>query len=478
MNNTRRAHPWRFARSIGALALPLALCLVALTQASAAAAPGPDLKLTDKEQTYLREHPSATFCVDPDWVPFERINEQGGHEGIAADLLRLVSQRTGLRLELVPTKSWEESLEASRQGRCKVLSFLNTTPEREAWLTFTAPLLSDPNVFITREKHPYIADPAGLSGQTIALPTGTSIEERVRRDYPNLTIILTESENKAVNLVSTNKADMTLRSLIVAAYTIRKEGLFNLKIAGQIPQYANQLRVGVRKDEPLLRGILDKGVRSITPQEREQIVNRHVSINAQMGVDYELIKKIVGGFLLVLLVSLYWIVRLRRLNAEIRRLSRTDPLTGLYNRVKFNADFPLEVERARRYQRPLSLLLLDIDHFKRINDELGHPMGDKVLVAMAQSILRSTRAHDTACRWGGEEFLVICPETEPQQALAMAERIRKDVEESEFPSQRRHSVSIGVTTLAADDTMDTLLQRVDTALYQAKHAGRNQARQI
>ena len=477
MKTPSPAPPRTFARSLAAFALPLA-CGLALTLGPATLAHGQGVQLTAREQAYVREHPLATLCVDPDWVPFERINEQGEHEGITADLLKLVSQRTGLGLALVPTRTWEESLQASLKGQCQVLSFLNASPLRETWLSFTEPLLNDPSIFITREEHPYIADPAGLTGQTIALPRGTSIEEKVHRDYPNLTVILTDSENEAVGLVSDRKADMTLRSLIVAAYTIRKQGLFNLKIAGQVPQYANQLRMGVVKDEPLLRDILDKGVRSITPQEREQIVSRHVAINAQMGVDYMLILKIVAASLLVLLVSLYWIMRLRRLNAEINRLSRTDPLTGLYNRVKLNADFPLELERARRYGRPLSVLLLDIDHFKRVNDELGHPMGDKVLVTMAQTILRNTRAHDTVCRWGGEEFLVICPETDPQQALTMAERIRKDVESREFPSQRRHSISLGVATLAPDDSMETLFQRADTALYQAKNSGRNRACQL
>lgn len=450
------------------LALCLALCLLLALPGTVVA-----LELTPAEQEYVRAHPSVSICVDPDWVPFERINEQGEHEGIAADLLEIVSKRTGLRFQLLKTADWEQSIEASQKGQCKVMSFLNASPKREEWLSFTAPLLNDPNVFITREEHNYIADPIGLSDETIALPKGTSVEEVVRRKLPNLGIILTETENEAVKLVSDRKADMTLRSLIVAAYTIRKEGLFNLKISGQMPNYSNLLRMGVVRTEPELLSILDKGVRSITPQEREQVVNRHVTIKVQMGLDYKLLLKIVAGFTLLLALTLYWVMRLRRLNAEIKRLSTTDALTGLRNRKELHARFPVEMERAARHGRPLSLLLLDVDHFKKVNDEMGHPAGDAILVAIAKLIASSTRVPDIVCRWGGEEFLVLCPETTLEQALALAERIRAQVEAEEYPGHRRVTVSLGVATLAPGESAEALVKRADTALYQSKNSGRN-----
>ena len=108
-------------------------------------------------------------------------------------------------------------------------------------------------------------------------------------------MVLTNTEEEAIELVSTRQADLTVRSLIVAAYAIKKEGLFNLKIAGQVPQFVNQLRIGVLKDETLLLSILDKGARTITPQEREMISNRHVSVKVQQGIDYRLFWKLLGG---------------------------------------------------------------------------------------------------------------------------------------------------------------------------------------
>jgi len=288
------------------------VCFLAPLQAFA-------LEFTEQESRYIREHGTVTMCVDPDWAPFETINEKGEHQGIAADLVRLVAERTGLRFELTPTASWDESLAASKDGRCKILSFLNKTPQREKWLIFTAPIFSDTNVFITREEHPFISDPGKLVGESIVFPRGTSMEELVRRDYPNLSILVTETENEAMGMVSAKKADMTMRSLIVAAYTIKKEGLFNLKIAGQLPYYSNNLCIGVADNDQTLRDILNKGISTITKAERAGIENRHVSINVQAVTDYGFVLKLLGAVLVLAFLGGLWAYKVKKLNTALTR---------------------------------------------------------------------------------------------------------------------------------------------------------------
>ncbi|WP_428563440.1 MAG: diguanylate cyclase [Solidesulfovibrio sp. DCME] len=429
--------------------------------------------LTAEEQAYVQNHGPVRLCVDPDWVPFESINSQGEHEGIAADLLRLVSERTGVTFRLVPTTDWDESLEASKDGRCQVLSFLNETPARNEWLLFTAPVFNDSNVFITREEHPFIDDPAGLTGESIVFPRGTSMEERVRSEYPNLRIVTTDSEMDALNMVSDRKADMTMRSLIIAAYTIKKEGLFNLKIAGRLPNYANNLRLGVVRSEPVLRGILDKGVVSITPQERGRIVNEHVAINVQTGLDKALALKIGLAFALVAGLGFAWNYKLKKYNAELMRLSRTDLLTDLPNRRQVMDRLDEELQRATRYHRPFAVIILDIDHFKSVNDRLGHQGGDRFLVAFGRILREAVRSCDLAGRIGGEEFLVLCPETDLEQAVQLAERIRAAVAAYDFEPGRHHSISAGVAAHLPGESADALLARADAALYRCKEGGRN-----
>jgi len=431
------------------------------------------VRLTQQEQAYVRENKKVTLCVDPDWVPFEQINAGGRHAGIAADLLELVAERTGLEFELVPTRDWNESLTFSKSGRCKVLSFLNQTTERSEWLIFTAPLFSDPNVFITREEHPFIADPASLEHESIVFPVGTAMEELVRERYPNLLIKHAASEDIAMDMVSNRQASMTLRSLIVAAYTIRKHGLFNLKIAGQLPMYMNHLRIGVSKNEVVLRNILNKGVLSVTAQERGRAVNQHVSINVQSAVDPRWM--FCGGAVLGLIALLwgYWTYRLRRLNAALLRISSTDMLTGIANRLKLSGDLENAMARARKFKTPLCVVLLDVDNFKNVNDTHGHLVGDMVLKDLSSVTSAALRSGDLIGRWGGEEFLALLPGVAAGEAAQIAERLRVNICEHVFVNGLRCTVSMGVAEMHRDDTQDSLTHRADQALYKAKRSGKN-----
>jgi signal transduction histidine kinase len=158
-----------------------------------------------------------------------------------------------------------------------LLSFVNDTKKRREWLIFTEPIFEDPNVLIARNEYPLIEDLTKIKA-SIALPKGTSIYEKFSKDFPNLVYILVDSEEKAFDLVENKKADLTLRSLVITAYTIKKEGLFNLKIVGKPSNYLNKLRIGVLKDEIILMEILNKGISTITQKDTDNIINNHVSI--------------------------------------------------------------------------------------------------------------------------------------------------------------------------------------------------------
>ncbi|MBL8967843.1 MAG: diguanylate cyclase [Spirochaetaceae bacterium] len=279
-------------------------------------APSPLLR--DDEREYLERLGPVPFCVDNDWAPYEYLDADGEYQGIAADLVRLIAARSGVELRLVRTKDWAESLAASKDGDCLVLAFLNASPERREWLGFTDPYFSDPNVFITRNEHQFIADPARLSGERLVLPAGTSVEEGLRARYPNLKIEVVDSEREALRLVDAGEADMTLRSLTMAAYVIRKEGLFNLRISGQLQELSNEFRMGVAKGEPRLREILNRGVRSLTPQEIQSVVNSHIAIEARTMTDRRALVWLFGAFGFLSLLWMLWNLSLRRYLKHLR----------------------------------------------------------------------------------------------------------------------------------------------------------------
>lgn len=413
------------------------------------------------------------YCVDPDWPPYESIDSSGQHIGIAADLLELVAARSGVELRLVRTATWQESLLAARDGRCQGLSFLNSSPARQEWLVFTDPLFADPNVILTREESPDIADLGKAGDKVLVLPEGTAIEEWVRRDFPNLRVVTTKDEEAAFAMVSNRQADLTLRSMTVAVHAIKRRGWFNLKVAGRVDGYDNLLRMGVRPERANLVPVLNQGIAAISAGERAEIANRHTGMTVRTGIDPDLVRNIGGVLAVVLLTSLFWGLKLKAVNGQLRRQSRTDSLTGLGNRALLNERLGLELARAMRTNMPLSVVLMDVDHFKQVNDRFGHLAGDAVLTAMAVILRREARQTDTAGRWGGEEFLIVCPDTGLEHARVLAERIRLGIDRHGFSTGARHSASFGIAQWQDAETVDTLLARADTALYRAKEMGRD-----
>ena len=161
-----------------------------------------------------------------------------------------------------------------------------------------------------------------------------------------------------------------------------------------------------------------------------------------------------------------------RLFAEVERLAITDPLTGLFNRHKLNDALAVEIERGLRYERPLAAIMIDLDDLKRINDHLGHPMGDKVLRKVAQGIKSQIRKVDIPTRYGGDEFLILLPEADAAEASRVADRIYQRIKEIPFEGDQPISASIGVAELAPDvESPESFLHAVDRALYESKRAG-------
>jgi two-component system cell cycle response regulator len=169
-------------------------------------------------------------------------------------------------------------------------------------------------------------------------------------------------------------------------------------------------------------------------------------------------------------------------NERLEALAHVDPLTQLLNRRALIVKLVAELERVRRYNAPLSVLMIDVDHFKLVNDTHGHLAGDQVLEAIGTLLSRAARTVDTVARYGGEEFAIVLPETGEQGAVAFAERLRTKIEANPFTIGRGQdlhlTISVGVTTFpgAAGNTAEDLLDTADQALYRAKQDGRNLVR--
>ncbi|WP_206707978.1 PAS domain S-box protein [Koleobacter methoxysyntrophicus] len=167
------------------------------------------------------------------------------------------------------------------------------------------------------------------------------------------------------------------------------------------------------------------------------------------------------------------VTKYKKIEEELRRLSITDVLTNAYNRRYFIQKLEEEIERSKRANRKFSLIMLDIDRFKSINDRFGHNAGDLVLRNTAKLIKNRTRKIDTLARWGGEEFVILLPDTTVKNAARLAEELRESLSRMDIPYVGHVTASFGVAGYCPGDTVDTLVQRADNHMYEAKAAGRN-----
>lgn len=185
------------------------------------------------------------------------------------------------------------------------------------------------------------------------------------------------------------------------------------------------------------------------------------------------------AFVQLLLASIAYVAlhagfaQLRTQYVHMRDLAFTDALTGCFNRRRGNTLLDEARVQAQNRARPLSVILFDLDHFKRINDEYGHAVGDTTLQAVARAVRAQQGKRDQLCRWGGEEFLLICPERSIEEAQVLAERLRAHIAHIRLGRDRHLSASFGIACHRRGDTLDTLLNRADHAMYRAKDNGRN-----
>lgn len=165
---------------------------------------------------------------------------------------------------------------------------------------------------------------------------------------------------------------------------------------------------------------------------------------------------------------------LETINKILATQATTDALTGIYNRMKFNKTLTIEMANAERYNALLSLIIFDIDHFKKVNDTYGHSAGDNVLKFLTKLVTSNIRETDIFARWGGEEFVILAPGLSLADVEKFADKLRCKVEDFDFEKPKKVTLSFGVTSFKNGDSSTTLLNRADEALYRAKESGRNQ----
>lgn len=430
------------------------------------------LQLTVEEQQYLQLKQHITMCVDPDWMPYEKVDE-GRHIGMVADFMRLFANKLNIHIEIIPNRNWLEELTQGKPRQCDIFSLVMPTPERKQFLDFTQAYLSFPLVIAVNYQEYFIGGISDVLDKKLGIQKDYDYAELLRLQYPDIYLAEVESLDEGLEKVSRNQLYGMIASLPEISYAFQEQYIGELKIAGKLTQELN-LTMGARNDEPLLVEIFNKAIAQLSEQEQRDIINDWISIKYVSETDYDLLIKVAIVMLPLIVIFIYRYVLIRRHNYHLRHLSVTDKLTNINNRMKLDQRLDAALSLAQRYQHHFSIIIIDIDHFKNINDKYGHLVGDYALKTLAQLLSNNIRDVDTLGRWGGEEFLIICPGQTLEGGRLMAEKLRTIIDQYPFKYFSHLSCSFGVAAYAKDQNVDILLTRADNALYRAKDLGRNQ----
>jgi len=431
-----------------------------------------------QELAYIQSLEKITLCVDPQWMPYEKI-EHGRHVGISADYFNLLRKMIPPPIELVPTSNWTQSLEFARRRKCDLLSLAAPTPERKKHWNFTRPYLSSPLVIATRTDELFVADIENVLDRKLGIVKGYAFAELLRNKYPAINLIEFDTLEEGLEKVAQGELFGFLDSLVTIGYALQNHYASELKIAGKFDgKY--ELGIGVRNDDPRLLAIFEKMINAIPAVEHQAIINKWISVKYERGTDYSLLWKILAGMAVIGLLLLYrhlvqakYLKEIAKQNELLLKLSTTDKLTQVYNRAKLDDILQDQFDLFRRYRRPFSIIMIDIDHFKSINDNCGHLTGDAVLADLSGILKNYIRHTDIVGRWGGEEFMIICPQNTAESAAIVAEKLRAQIEAHHFKHDRQITASFGVAQISNDINIEQLVKQADDALYKAKKAGRN-----
>ena len=435
--------------------------------------------LNTPELQYLKEKEKITMCINPDCIPFEYLDKNGNHIGIVNDYFKLFEKITKTKFELLPTKSWPESLENAKQRKCDILSLVSSTPAIKEYLNFTNAYLSEPVVIATRKEVTFINEISELNGKNIGIRSHCPLLDELRKKYPTVNYIEVDNIDDGLQQVRKGKLFGYIGTLRGIGYTFENKDYPDLKIAGKLNDNL-ALSIGVRNDDEILLKILQKAINSITEKQKKEILNKWISVRYEKGIDYTLLYEVLFIFTLIFIILLFFYRKLYTMNqklkdsyVEIEKLAVTDKLTQLYNRHKIDSMLAYEKKHADRYSTSFGIIILDIDHFKNVNDTYGHNVGDTTLQTFANILLQNTREVDIVGRWGGEEFILIVHHADEKSLVKTAENLRSKIENAKYDVISYLTASLGVTIYQNDEIIDETISRADSALYDSKENGRN-----
>ncbi|WP_022940924.1 transporter substrate-binding domain-containing diguanylate cyclase [Psychromonas hadalis] len=440
---------------------------------------------SESEHHYLKSKTVLKMCVDPDWLPIEGIRH-GVYTGMGADFVHLFEQRLPTPIKLIQTESWPQTLRYMKQGLCDFIPIISRTEQRDNFLVFTYPYLRFPLVLVTKKER-LVHKLEQVLHRPIGVVKDTSYKEAFEKNYPQGDLREYTSAAAGLQAVKSGEIYAFIDSLPVIAKHI-KQNHPELKIVDKI-DYQHTLSLATSLLDPVLMDIFNKVIATISVQQHEEIVNRWSPLIYETKEDLTWLWAVLIVIMILFLLLIFRNQVLKKSNFKLQKmqnkleaLAMRDVLTGLPNQHYFIEQLDKEWARANRSLQPLSVVMFDIDHFKKFNDKYGRLAGDRCLIEFSRRLqVTIKRPADLLARYSGEEFVLILPETNEKGVEAIVVELFKLLEQwalqhSDSPCCKILTVSAGAATLKYNSKYgaEELIRRADNALYKAQQNGHKQ----
>lgn len=429
------------------------------------------------------------------FAPYSSFDEQHKAQGFAIDVFSIIAQRAGINFKYKSEPGRASMVQTLSQGEGDILLNIGDQKDVAEWLDFTSNVVKIPLSIFVRENESSLLSVDDLAKHKVAL-----VVERYL-PWPGLSKALLAN----LNIEEFNEVEMAFYALMIGQVDalISLDPVIwnvatNLQLSDKIrplthPVAEFNFNIGVRKQHQQLIQNLELARQSLMDTKKYKATYDKWFERDLPFWNTESVFWTMSAIIVLTLLMTQWF-RSRELeavnatlqqqiddateqlsenNAYLMDLTVTDTLTGINNRRAFENSLSELIHRSDRYKEVFSMLIFDIDDFKKLNDQYGHDMGDQVLVEVVDRVVNVVRDADTLYRWGGEEFTILMPQTRQNGALKMAERCRSAVADELFKEVGQVSVSLGVTCYMPHDNERKLFKRADDALYQAKSQGKN-----
>lgn len=409
------------------------------------------------------------------WPPFSYITDDKKPKGMLIDFWKEFAKTQNINVKF-KLSNWNETLNNVKNSSADVHSGLFKSKERAKYFNFTKalPIILSTKLFV--DKNISASSFGDLENRYIGVTKGGFAQDYIQINYPNTKLKLYPNSYNAVEAASKKEIIAFVADYPVGVHHLKK---FNIseQFNATFTLYSKNLYAAVKKGDEELLTLVSNGIDNISKDEIDRIVNKWV-LSVEV-IPKWLIFTIISliGFLITIFLLIYIFLlkkQVKQRTQELEILSQIDKLTGCLNRQKLDEIFICELSRYKRYNNSFSVIFLDIDNFKNVNDTYGHSIGDEVLIVISKILNKNIRETDFLGRWGGEEFLIICPGININESNILANKLCNKINSTIFPTIKSCTASFGTTQVKENDNIKDIFNRVDKALYQAKNNGKNQ----